>query len=693
MTPALLPRPIGGLAALAAAALMLAACANSGPSSATAAAPSPAQAASAAAAADTLAPNANLHVEGIPPVPRSLVQAVDKYTDFRGHGFVDWHPGKREMLVTHRPAGGSTPQLFRVASPLAEPERLTDFADPVTSAQYEPLEGKYIVFERASGGNEVNQLYRMALDTRETTLLTDPDQRHNLETWLHEKRGVASRLLYTSVPLDRTAAGGARPTIDTTLWLIDPLQPAARRKVTELPGGGWNAASVSWDNKQVALTNYVSANESQIWLLDLATGKRRQLLPAPGSKGRATHLAAGFSRDNKALFFTSDRAGEFNELQRVDLASRKITRVTNHISWDVAGSSLSEDGRLAALNVNEDGQGKLHLIDTRSLKEVNVPALPAGNLGGLHFHPKRGELAFGLNGSAGPSQIYSLDPASGKVEQWTRAYAPAGVDPTRFAPQQLVRWKSFDGRTISGLLTLPPARFGGKRPVLINIHGGPEGQSQFGFLNRNNYFIEEMGIAMIQPNVRGSTGYGKTFLALDNGMQREDSVKDIGALIDWIATQPNLDASRIVVVGGSYGGYMSLAVSTNYADRIAGSIDVVGISHFVTFLNNTESYRRDLRRVEYGDERDPAMKAFLDKISPLTNAARITKPLFVVQGRNDPRVPWTEAEQIVQRARANGTPVWYLRAENEGHGFQRKENADYQFYATVLFLKDTLKLP
>jgi len=226
--------------------------------------------------------------------------------------------------------------------------------------------------------------------------------------------------------------------------------------------------------------------------------------------------------------------------------------------------------------------------------------------------------------------------------------------------------------------------------VLINIHGGPEAQAKVGFLARNQYYVQELGIALIQPNVRGSTGYGKTFVALDNGRLREDSVKDIGALLDWIAQQPDLDASRILVTGGSYGGYMSLAVATHYADRIAGNIDVVGISHFVTFLETTESYRRDLRRVEYGDERDPAMREFLHGISPLTNAHKIKKPMFVVQGKNDPRVPWTEAEQIVAKARANGTPVWYLRAENEGHGFARKENADFQFYATILFMRETI---
>jgi dipeptidyl aminopeptidase/acylaminoacyl peptidase len=226
--------------------------------------------------------------------------------------------------------------------------------------------------------------------------------------------------------------------------------------------------------------------------------------------------------------------------------------------------------------------------------------------------------------------------------------------------------------------------------VLIDIHGGPEAQAKVGFMGRYNYLIQEMGLAVIQPNVRGSTGFGKGFTDLDNGFQREDAVKDIGALLDWIARQPDLDASRVVVAGGSYGGYMSLAVSVHFADRIAGAIDDVGISHFVTFLNNTESYRRDLRRVEYGDERDPAMRAFLDRISPLTNAHRIRKPLFVVQGKNDPRVPYTEAEQIVERVRANGTPVWYLRAENEGHGFARKENADFRFYAMVKFLESVL---
>jgi dipeptidyl aminopeptidase/acylaminoacyl peptidase len=254
-----------------------------------------------------------------------------------------------------------------------------------------------------------------------------------------------------------------------------------------------------------------------------------------------------------------------------------------------------------------------------------------------------------------------------------------------------VQIKSFDGLDVSGWLFLPDAaKFPGKRPVMMNFHGGPESQSTVRFMGRYNYFLNEMGIAVLMPNVRGSSGYGKTFLDLDNGFKRKDSVKDGGAFLAWVGTHPRLDAKRIVVSGGSYGGYMSLAMAVDYSPLIRGAIDVVGISSFVTFLNNTESYRRDLRRVEYGDERDPAMRAFHEKIAPLNNAAAINVPLYVVQGKNDPRVPYTEAQQIVSAVRKNGVPVWYLLADNEGHGFRRKINADFEFYTTVRFLETTL---
>jgi dipeptidyl aminopeptidase/acylaminoacyl peptidase len=634
-----------------------------------------------------IAPNANLQVQGIPPVPAALAAEVDKYTDFRGHGFVTWHPTKPEMIVSHRAPGSSVNHLFRLSRPMGSLEALTEGSEPVSSAHYEPKEGRFLIYPRGAGGNEVSQLYRLDLPSRQSTLLTNPDERHAFETWFTK----SGRFLFSSVPLDRTARGGTRSTVSTILSTMDPMDPTSVKTLAELPGTGWNAGTLSKDEKTLTINRYISANESEVWLMDVETGQRRQVLPEPGSNIRGVHAATRFLPDGSGLLVATDRFGEFRELATFDFKTGQLQRITAHIPWDVAGASMSYDGKLLAASVNVDGKDEPRFFDpARNWGERSYKGLPEGSVGSMRFHKKQPLAAFGVNGAKGPGQVYTLDAATGKVTQWTKAHAHPDVDAASFSEQQIIRWKSFDGRTISGLISRPPAKFTGKRPVLINIHGGPEAQAKVGFLARNQYYVQELGITLIQPNVRGSTGYGKTFVALDNGRLREDSVKDIGALLDWIAQQPDLDASRVLVTGGSYGGYMSLAVATHYADRIAGNIDVVGISHFVTFLQTTESYRRDLRRVEYGDERDPAMREFLHSISPLTNAHKIRKPMFVVQGKNDPRVPWTEAEQIVAKARANGTPVWYLRAENEGHGFARKENADFQFYSTILFMRETI---
>ena len=320
-----------------------------------------------------------------------------------------------------------------------------------------------------------------------------------------------------------------------------------------------------------------------------------------------------------------------------------------------------------------------------------MPALPKGIISGLAWNRQGTELAFNLSSAKEPAGAYSLDISRASIVRWTTPDT-GGADPAKFVEPELVRWKSFDGRMISGYLFRPPAeRFSGRRPVVVEIHGGPEVQARPGFYGRYNYFINELGIALLLPNVRGSTGYGKTFVSLDDGMKREDSVRDIGAALDWIGSDPGLDAQRVLVSGGSYGGYMSLATATLYPERVACTIDVVGISNFVSFLTNTESYRRDLRRVEYGDERDPAMRAYLEKISPLNRADRIKKPLLVIQGANDPRVPRSEAEQIVRTVRGHGTSVWYLLAMDEGHGFAKKSNADFAFYTRVMFAEQCLK--
>jgi dipeptidyl aminopeptidase/acylaminoacyl peptidase len=359
------------------------------------------------------------------------------------------------------------------------------------------------------------------------------------------------------------------------------------------------------------------------------------------------------------------------------------------VKWDVEDFDLSDDGRSIAFSINEAGVSKLHLLDTASKTSRPVQGAPQGVLGALRWHRNGRDLAFSMNSARSTSDVYSVDATTGSISRWTEGEL-GGLVASELSEPELIRWESFDGLEISGFYYRPPARFDGRRPVIINIHGGPEGQSRPIFLGRSNYYLNELGVAIVFPNVRGSTGYGKTFVSLDNGLKREESVRDIGALLDWIGTRPELDATRVMVMGGSYGGYMTLAASTHYSSRLRAAIDIVGISNFNSFLKNTESYRRDLRRVEYGDERDAKMAAFFDRIAPLNNAQKIAHPLFVVQGGNDPRVPLSEAEQMVERVKGNHTPVWYLMAKDEGHGFSKKRNADYLFYATVMFVKQYL---
>jgi dipeptidyl aminopeptidase/acylaminoacyl peptidase len=421
--------------------------------------------------------------------------------------------------------------------------------------------------------------------------------------------------------------------------------------------------------------------------VDVAAGTKRPVTPRGGAP--VAYGDARFSRDGKGLWVTADRDAEFKHLAFIDLASGRYEDVTSALRWDVGDIDISHDGSRIAFLVNEAGIMRLHLLDTATRQELPVPQLPIGSIFGLKFHANGHDLALTYVGSRTPGDVYTVDTRAGKVERWTESEL-GGIVPAQLMEPQLVRWKSFDGLEITGFLTRAPARFTGKRPVVISIHGGPEGQALPTFQGRGNYFINELGVAVIHPNVRGSTGFGKTFVALDNGYRREDSYKDIGALLDWIATQPDLDASRVMVTCGSYGGHMAWAVASYYGDRLRATLPVVGMSNLVSFLEHTEAYRRDLRRVEYGDERDPQMRAFLERIAPMNNTAKIRHPVFVVQGLNDPRVPSTEADQMVRTIRGNGAPVWYLLAKNEGHGFSKKPNADYQFYATVQFIREYL---
>ncbi len=632
---------------------------------------------------DAVAPNPALTVQGIPPIPVSLAAKVAPYTEFRPYALASWHPARHELVVARR--AKATTQLFDVRSPLGAPAQLTDFPEPVRFGAWWPAKPDALVFVRDAGGNEQSQLYRLDPGANEPVMLTDPARQHR-PLAMNRAR---DRLLVGSTDVDKAGSRRENPTLDVAL--VDPLDPSSVRKVVTLPGTGWGDFGFSFDDRRLVMNEFKSVTETYVWVMDLATGERRRVLPAAGADPARTVASTEiqFSRDGRGLFLTTDRDGEFQRAAYLDLATGALEPF-GPADRDVEQLALSRDGRTIAMVVNEAGVGVLRLYDADTRAELPRPQVPIGTVSGVQWHPDSTALAFELDSARSPGDVYVLDVAANRVSRWTESKVE-GLDASTFAVQAPIEWKSFDGRTITGFIARPdPGRFPGRRPVMIQIHGGPEGQARPGFLGRWNYYVNELGVAIVEPNVRGSTGYGKTFVSLDNGTRREDSVRDIGALLDWIATQPDLDPSRVVVAGGSYGGYMSLAVATTYSDRIAGAIDVVGIANFVTFLERTETYRRDLRRVEYGDERDPAMRAFLERISPVANAAKIGKPLFVAHGRNDPRVPYTEAEQIVETVRRNGTPVWYLLAANEGHGFARKENADFYFYATIRFLQKTV---
>ncbi len=618
-------------------------------------------------------PGDNLVVENIPSIPAAIAEKAFQYGEVRTAGLQDWDPARREMLIVTRFA--DVPQVHMVKAPGGSRTQLTFFPDRVGGAHYGPKGTSYFTFSKDIGGGEWFQFYRYDLAEGIVTLLTDGKSRNTGAAFAHND----GRFAYSST---------RRTGQDSDIWIMDPTNPKTDRMLLQLEGGGWRVLDWSPDNKKLLVLQEVSANQSYIWLADVANGDKKLLTPK-GTEEVAYDRGA-FSKDGKGFYATTDRDSEFQRLAYFDLATMTPTYLTSDIKWDVDDLDLSDDGKILAFVANEDGLSKLYLLSTATRKYLAVAGIPSGLIGGLRFHANSKDLGFSLNSSKSPSDVYSLDVATGKIERWTFSEA-GGLNTASFAEPQLIKWQTFDGKTISGFLYTPdPKKFPGKRPVIVNIHGGPEGQFRPGFQGRNNFYLNELGVALVFPNVRGSTGYGKTFLKLDNGMNRDHTHKDIGALLDWIKQSPSLDGNKIMITGGSYGGYMTWAVDYEYNDKICCSLPIVGPSNLVTLLEHTEAYRRDLRRVEYGDERDPKMREYMEKTAPLNNSEKIRKPVFAVVGKNDPRVPWTESRQMLDKLKNNGITTWFLMANDEGHGYAKKKNQDFLFYATVMFVRQFL---
>ena len=615
-----------------------------------------------AAPAEPVTKPAAILADGIPPVPAELAAQTRPYFEYRTASFAGWDLQDRSMLITTR--FGDTSQIHRVAAPGAARMQLTFEEEPVTEASHSRGRGDVLLVAKDIGGNEFYQIYR--IDGGQLELLTDGTSRNSLGAWTRD----GSRVAFNSTKRNGT---------DTDLYIMDPRDPASTRLLAERQGGGWHVADFTPDDRQALVLNYKSVTDIELFHIDVATGEETRLTP----QGEPVAFSGMEYAPDGRLWVSSDEGSDFKRLGVFDPVTGAFTPVVEE-AWDISSFDLSDDGSFIAYEVNAAGSSRLKIYDVASGQTREVD-LPPGVIGSMEIAPW-GTIGFTFVSNQAAADAYAVDPRTLAVTRWTVSEM-GGLDPQANVLPELVEIESFDGTPMSGFLYRPdPSRFPGERPLLVNIHGGPEAQSFAGFIGRANYMLNELGVAIFYPNVRGSTGFGKRFVTLDNGpFQREDSVRDIGAFLDRLTADPLIDEDRVGVTGGSYGGYMCYASAIRYGDRLKGAACVVAISNFVTFLENTEDYRRDLRRPEYGDERDPAQRAKLLEISPLTRASEIDIPLLVATGANDPRVPASEADQIIDAVRATGNEAWHFLAGNEGHGFAKKENADYYYWSTLMF--------
>ncbi len=612
-------------------------------------------------------------IDGPPPVSTALASDTRPYLEARKAVFQGWNPVDRSLLVKTR--FGGTDQLHVVAAPSAMRRQISFEQEPVLAGFRAPGGDGTLVIQKDVGGGEFYQLYR--LENGRPVLLTDGKSRNWFGAWSHDGR----RIGYISTRRNGT---------DTDLYVMDPRDPKTDRLVAQVEGGGWSITDFSADGNTALVLNRKSISNAIVHELDLASGK---LTAIAGDKAPAAYVDPRYGPDGR-IWVASSVASDFIQLGTLDRKGR-FTAVSKEPKWDVSDYAIAPDGSFIAYAINEAGVSRLRVMDVATGNTRPVTGLPAGvipyAIGSAIEIAPWGAIGLSMSSARVAGDAFSVDPKTLAVTRWTESET-GGLDASANIEPELVQVKSFDGETVSGFLYRPdPKRFPGKRPLVMDIHGGPEGQVRPDYRGSDNYLLNELGIALFFPNVRGSSGFGKRFVNLDNGPDlRENSVKDIGAILDALGRDATLDAGRFAISGMSYGGYMCYASAVHYGARIKSASCYVGISNFVTFLESTQSYRRDLRRAEYGDERDPKQRAKLIAISPLTSVDKIDIPILIATGGNDPRVPASEADQIIKAIRARNGTAWHLLAENEGHGFHKKENEDYYFWTAVQFWKKTL---
>lgn len=600
-------------------------------------------------------------LEGVPAWDDAIRERMLQYINVRSARLESVARGGQSILITTR--FGSTAQMHVLDRPLGMRRQISFFDEPIGGAFFLPgTEGAKIGFSKDIGGNENSQFYILDRQNGRHRMLTDGKSRNDSPTVSKSGRYAA---------WSSTRRNGR----DFDLYLVDLSDAAAPPKLLLEVEGSHYAREFSPDEAKLLVEKYVSEKQTEFYVVDVASG---QTAPVTPPTPPAYYGGGAWAADGKALYFFSDKEGEFRKLYRLDFEYGTWKSITADIEWDVEEVVADPAGQGIAFIVNEDGVSSLYFADPWGNARRKLEGLPRGVIGGLTFAEDGGVIGFTLNCSTAPADAYTATFPEGKLTRWTESEV-GGLNRETFVDAELIRFPTFDEvdgkpRMLSAFYY--KARGAGPHAVVIYPHGGPEGQYTPTFSPTFQYWAAELGISVIAPNIRGSTGYGRSFHQLDNGVKREDSVKDIGALLDWIEKQPELDARRVGIYGGSYGGYVVLASLVNFPKRFKAGVDYVGIADFITFLNNTAEYRRDLRREEYGDERVPEVRAVMERISPLRRADQIEAALFVVHGANDPRVPLSEAQQIVAKMRELGRPVWFCNALNEGHGFRKKENSD-----------------
>lgn len=615
-----------------------------------------------------------VRLEGTSEVSPELHARLQQYLETRSATLQQLSDDGTSMLITTRFA--NTAQLHLIEQPMGARRQLTFSEEPVFGAAFYPSDDNAILIQQDVGGSENYQLYRFDRRTGRSTRITNGTSRN--PEFLFNRDG--SRLAYVS---------NARNGADMDIWMSDGT--SAGELFLER-AGDWHLLEFSRDGRKLLLQEFVSILDQRIYVVDVATREVTRLSPEASGADRT----AVFSADGQSVYLVSDRLGDFAQLYEVSLAHIESTAwraLTAAVPWNVEELALSGDGRNLAFCINEDGISTLRVLDTRSRRLTAISGAPRGVVTGLRAASNANTFAFSMTASQLSGDVFSVDLRTRTVTRWTQSEM-GGIDPSTFIEPELVHYTSFDGRTIPAFYYRPRGGSEGsdeRFPLVVSIHGGPESQARPWFAPLIQYLASEARIAVLVPNVRGSDGYGKAYLALDDGRLREDSVRDIGALLDFAATLSEIDSARVGVYGGSYGGYMVLASLVHYGARIRAGVDIVGIANFVTFLEATAPYRRALRRVEYGDESDPQMRGFLSGISPVTHVDQIQSALFVAHGSNDPRVPVAEAEQIVHAVRNQGHEAWYMLARNEGHGFIRKANRDRFTELSVMFLEQHLR--